>query len=88
MRQLSLFPTTIKSAKLKANSKKHAFYNIKIIENQGAYTVEKESGCSGKVMHKQAWAANSYDEAINFYNRKIKEKTSKSRKRVYMRVKK
>ena len=83
MRQLSLFPTTIKSVYLEADSPKKAFYAIKIVENMGSYSIVKKSGCNGKVMHSQSWVANSYSEAIKFFEKKLREKTKKGRKRTY-----
>lgn len=85
--QLSLIPTIIKSAYLRAESAKQAFYSIKIVEDMGKYSVVKESGCSGKIMHKQVWNMSSIEEANSFFNRKLKEKTKNGRKRTYKRIK-
>lgn len=84
--QLSLFETILKQSYLEADSPKKAFYRIKITEDMGKYTVKKESGCNAKILHKQAWNFDNQEDALKFYNKKIKEKTKRGRKRIYKRI--
>lgn len=86
--QLQLFqPTIISESKLIAISTKYAFYEIKLIFEDGKYFVEKISGAAGKVLDRRKWEFESFAKAEKFYQRKLNEKLSgKNRKRVYQMV--
>ena len=74
----------LKDTLLKADSKKNAFYRLKIEKIRDGYLIQKESGINDdKVLHRETYYRNNYDSAFNLYSKKIKEKTNPKRKRVY-----
>ena len=86
MKQLSLFPKTIKSAYLEADSAKKAFYDISIVENEGYYCVKKRSGIAdSNVLDERSWGFNNYASADKRFKNKISEKINprSNRKRIY-----
>lgn len=89
MHQTHLFPTTIKQTRLEAKSKKNAFWVLKIIEHEGRYWLEKESGADGKVLDRRRWPMGSREHALHRYNKKVAEKLNPRRlsPRKYKRAK-
>ena len=86
MIQLSLFPETIKSAYLEAESPKKAFYDIRIEWNAGFFTVVKRSGLANdRVLDKRKWTFNDYVSAEKRFKKKLREKINprSRRKRIY-----
>lgn len=85
MKQLSLFPTTIKRAYLEADSAKKAFYDIRLEFNSGFWIVVKESGYSDRILDKRRWTWEDGKEAVKFFKRKLKNKINPLRKskRIY-----
>ena len=75
----------IREALLRADSPKEAFYRIRVevLPARIGYVLRKESGSGKHVSHREAWFRDSLKEAINFYEAKIKQKTTPGRKRVY-----
>ena len=86
--QLHLFPTVIKSAHLVANSPKKAFYDLSLVEDQGRYYVQKESGAGDKILDRRVWPMPDLRRAILKYNQILKEKLNPERnsKRHYQKV--
>jgi len=75
----------LRKAVLRAKSPKEAFYRIRVeaLPARVGYVVRKESGSCKKVTHREAWFRDSLQEALDFYEGKIKQKTRPKRKRVY-----
>ena len=70
----------VQTTSLKANSPKGAFYNLAIVQIRDGYLVRKESGAGERVLHREAWFRESYEEANRLYCRILKEKTNPKRK--------
>ena len=86
MKQLSLFPNTLKHAYLEAESPKRAFYDISIVENTGYYWVVKESGIAdSNTLDSRKWPFSDYVSAQKLFKKKIREKINprSNRKRIY-----
>lgn len=85
MNQLSLFPRIIRKIHLTAESPKKAFWNLAIEECQGAYRLIKSSGAMGKVLDTRIWPAQSAENALMMFDRKVREKLRSTRKspRIY-----
>jgi hypothetical protein len=82
MKQLSLFPTMLKSAYLSADSAKQAFYDISIVENTGEYFVVKRSGIKeDRVLDQRQWHFKNYEKAEKMFKRKLREKINPTNKR-------
>lgn len=82
MKQLSLFPTQIKSAYLSADSSKQAFYELSLVENEGYYFVVKRSGIAvDKVLDQRQWGFSDYEKAEKEFKRKIRQKINPRNKR-------
>ncbi|MBF0549878.1 MAG: hypothetical protein HQK60_05030 [Deltaproteobacteria bacterium] len=81
MVQLILIPPRqIRRADLVASgSPKRAFYRLWIEKQEGRFCVHKESGASGKVLHRQVWCFTSFQTAEGFFLRRIKDKTNPQR---------
>lgn len=80
MDQLSLFPICLRMVKLQADSKKKAWWKLELLELNGEYFIEKQSGIPGKVLDTRKWPQNSLKSAVKTYNRKVKEKLNPERK--------
>jgi len=65
---------------LRAKSPKNAFYNLAIIKIRDGYLVKKESGAGTRVLHKEAWFRETYEEAIRLYQKILREKTNPKRR--------
>jgi len=79
--QLNIFePTVIKSALLKANSPRDAFYRLWLEHDDDVYAIRKESGSGKRVQDRRRWVFQDYDKALRFYERRIQEKTNPERK--------
>jgi hypothetical protein len=76
----------IRETFLQANSAKQAYYKLITEKITDGFLVKKESGIGeGKVLHREAYFRNSFEEAQKLHDRKIKEKTTANfgKKRVY-----
>ena len=73
----------IRETLLKADSKKQAFYKLTIEEISDGFVIRKESGAGEKVLHKEFYYRDLLEDANEFHQRKIQEKTGENRKRVY-----
>jgi len=84
----------LKEAFLKSDSPRQAFYHLWIekveLNGQIGYLVRKESGVTigamEKIQHRESWFRESLASADTFFDRRIKQKTSRKRntKRVYV----
>lgn len=79
MRQLHLFETILREIRLEADSKKKAFYILRLIECRGAYSIEKISGAGGKILDRRRWPMPSLPAAEKRFNRTIKSKLNPDR---------
>ena len=70
----------LRSTSLKAKSPKRAFYNLAIIKITDGYLVRKESGAGSKVLHREAWFRDSFEDALKLYEKILREKTNPRRK--------
>ncbi len=89
MQQLSLFEADIiKHVRLVAESPRNAFYDLWLEVHLGHYQVRKFSGCAGTILDRRNWPFDSFKEASNFFDRRIKTKTNPNRKspRIYRRA--
>lgn len=76
----------IRETFLQANSAKQAYYKLITEKITDGFLVKKESGIGeGKVLHREAYFRNSFEEAQKLHDRKIKEKTTANsgKKRIY-----
>lgn len=82
MKQLSLFPNQLKSAYLKADSAKGAFYDISLVENTGEYFVVKRSGIKeDRVLDQRQWHFSCREKAEKEFKRKLRQKINPRSKR-------
>lgn len=88
MNQLHLFPTVIMETYLEAESKKNAFWILRLYESQGRYWLEKESGAGGKILDVRKWPMRDRAKALHQFNKKVAEKLNPKRlsPRKYKRV--
>jgi len=63
-----------------SNSSKKAFYHIWIEKLDEGFIVRKESGVSGKILDRKNWWFENYQEAKEYHQKLIREKTNPSRK--------
>ena len=81
MLQLSLFDSEIiKTAYLRADSPRCAFYDIWIESNCGAFVVRKKSGAGERVLDVRAWSFDSLVTAERFFERLVRCKTNPERR--------
>lgn len=73
--QLKLFDrNVIFDITLLADSRKHAFYRLMLILENGEYSVKKESGANGKVLDRRSWNQPDREKAGLFFARKLASK--------------
>ena len=70
----------LSSTRLKAESPRQAFYDLALIRISEGFLVRKESGCNGKVTHRETWFRETLEEASRLYQAIIQEKTDPSRR--------
>lgn len=74
----------LREVHLMADSKKKAYYHLKIEQISDGYLIRKESGImDGRRLHCESYFRESYEDALSFYSKKIKQKTRLKRDRVY-----
>ena len=79
--QLKIFdPVILEHAELVAESPKKAFWNIRLEQQGGTFTVIKESGTKNVVRDKRKWPHGSYEKAKKDYDRRLKAKLNPDRK--------
>lgn len=85
MYQLTLFPKTIRSAYLEADSKKNAWYEIVIEDNAGLFRIIKRSGIAGRQLDKRSWWMPGIDAALKMFKSKLRQKINprSKRQRIY-----
>lgn len=89
MVQLKLFePIVLREDKLVADSKRNAFWTIRLVQEGLSFGVLKESGIGGKIMDRRQWWFDNSDEAEKVYRRRLAAKLNPDRKSVrkYRRV--
>ena len=76
----------LKQTYLEAESPRHAWYQITMIQLTEGFVIEKCSGCQGRKPHIEAWFRWESLAANEVYDRILKTKTKLGRKRVYRKV--
>ena len=66
--------------RLKAESPRNAFYDLALIRISEGFLVRKESGCNGKMIHRETWFRETLEEASRLYQGIIQEKTDPLRR--------
>lgn len=61
------------------NSPRQAFYRIWIEQEGQVFKVCKASGAQGRVLHRQAWEADSLVEAEDLFLKRLRSKTNQER---------
>lgn len=85
--QLMMFERNIIfDVELRAQSKKQAFYRLSLVLENGEYSVEKESGASGKILDRRKWTQRDRERAGLFFARKLatKLKSGKSPRQYFI----
>ena len=82
-RQLNLFERVVLRFDhlIAPNSPKRAYYKLWLEVRHGRHTVRKESGTLRHRLDERTWPFNSLEGAEKFYQKKIKEKTARARKK-------
>ena len=76
----------IKRVYLEADSPRRAFYELTLEEITDGYLVRKRSGASDKVLHRECWFRERFEEAEKLFERIVRKKTTPGRKRTYRPV--
>jgi len=79
-------PKVLIQTYLEAESPRHAWYQIRMIQLAEGFVVEKKSGSHGHKAHTEAWFRWETAAARKVYDKILKAKTKTGRKRVYREV--
>jgi len=79
-------PKVLVQTYFEAESPRHAWYQIRMIQLAEGFAVEKKSGSCGRKAHTEAWFRWESTAAQKVYNKILRVKTQPGRKRVYREV--
>lgn len=78
--QMSLFPNVVMSVRLEADSARKAWWQLKMIECLGKYTIVKKSGIKTGLLDERKWTVENYEKGLKLFEKKVKSKLSPKRK--------
>ncbi len=79
-------PKVLIQTYLEAESPRHAWYQLRMIQLAEGFVVEKKSGSRGHKAHTEAWFRWEPAAARKVYDKILRAKTKTGRKRVYREV--
>lgn len=74
MKQLDLFPVELRFIKLYAKSAKNAWWQLRLLDHNGKYYIEKQSGIPAKILDRRCWPQKNLETALKTYTRKVNQK--------------
>lgn len=69
----------LRRERLAAESAKHAFYELSLVEVEIGYLIEKRSGAQRETLDTDVWFKPTLSAATRFFERKLKQKTNPAR---------